>query len=182
MGEAQSAEGRSFQCGASGGDASSNLRIVSGGIRSLPAISSAVGSRPITCRRFRQVRTILLKAAMVATEKLPAIIIPRSCPKYDLTRHDEQAPGLSAGLRCSQDTHGCLTTPTAASWDLAPHRWGPFTTSSLTWSMSRVWHVGFPAGLPAVNELRRAQGGSAAASDIGPILDRTDRDRYNILI
>jgi hypothetical protein len=37
------------------------LRIVSAGRRSRLAISSAVGSRPITCRKFRQVRKILLK-------------------------------------------------------------------------------------------------------------------------
>jgi len=49
--------------------APSNLRIVSRGIPSLPAISSGVGSRPITCRMFRQVRRILFKASMVATDK-----------------------------------------------------------------------------------------------------------------
>jgi hypothetical protein len=68
------------QCRVSGGGAPSNLRIVSGGIRSLRAISSAVGSRPITCRKFRQVRKILLKAAMVATDKWGSIILPRFLP------------------------------------------------------------------------------------------------------
>ena len=58
------------------GGGPSNLRIVSGGIRSLPAISSAVGSRPITCRKFRQVRRILFKASMVATDKWTSITIP----------------------------------------------------------------------------------------------------------
>jgi hypothetical protein len=66
------------QCRVSVGGAPSNLRIVSGGIPSLPAISSGVGSRPITCRRFRQVRRILFKTSMVATDKRPSIIIPRS--------------------------------------------------------------------------------------------------------
>src|SRR5215468_10353317 len=79
------------------GGGPSNLRIVSGGIPSLTAISSAVGSRPITCRKFRYVRKILLKAAMVATEKLLAISVPRSCPKYDLTGPVGQAAVLSYG-------------------------------------------------------------------------------------
>jgi hypothetical protein len=60
-----------------------------------PAISSGVGSRPITCRRFRQVRTILFNVSRVATEKLPAIIMPHPCRKYDLTRVDRQAWGNS---------------------------------------------------------------------------------------
>jgi hypothetical protein len=54
--------------------------MVSGGIRTLAAISSAVGSRPITCRKFRQVRKILLKAAMVATDKWLSIIVPQLPP------------------------------------------------------------------------------------------------------
>jgi hypothetical protein len=71
------------------GGTPSNLPIVSGGIRSLTAISSGVGSRPITWRKFRQVRTILFKASMVATDKLPAIIISPSLCKYDPTRRDQ---------------------------------------------------------------------------------------------
>jgi hypothetical protein len=63
------------------GGGASNLRMVSGGIGSLTAVSSAVGSRPITCRKFRHVRKILLKAAMVATDKWPSIIVPRFLPR-----------------------------------------------------------------------------------------------------
>jgi hypothetical protein len=44
---------------------------------------------------LRQVRTILFNASMVATDKLPAIITPHLCRKYDLTRPDQQASGLS---------------------------------------------------------------------------------------
>jgi hypothetical protein len=40
--------GALIQCWVSGGGAPSNFRIVWGGIPSLPAISSGVGSRPIT--------------------------------------------------------------------------------------------------------------------------------------
>jgi hypothetical protein len=69
--------------------------MVSGGIPSLPAISSGVGSRPITWCMLRQLRTILCNVSMVATDKLPAIIAPHPCRKYDLTRPDEQASGLS---------------------------------------------------------------------------------------
>jgi hypothetical protein len=71
--------------------------MVSRGIRSLPAISSGVGSRPITCRMFRQVRRILFKVSMVATDKWPAISFPHSRRKYDLTRTDQQGLGTSAG-------------------------------------------------------------------------------------
>ena len=45
-------------------------------------------------------------------------------PPGSHTRHDEQAPGLSAGLRCSQDTRGCLTTPRFMG--LGPASAGPF--------------------------------------------------------
>jgi hypothetical protein len=57
------------------------LRIVSAGIRTLAAISWGVGTRAITCRKFRQVRKILLKAAMVATDKWSSIIVPRFLPQ-----------------------------------------------------------------------------------------------------
>ena len=91
------------QCRVSGGGAPSNLRIVSGGIRSLRAISSAVGSRPITCRKFRQVRKILLKAAMVATDKWGSIILPRFLPQKRLPslKCATIDPGLRGILRLS---------------------------------------------------------------------------------
>ena len=79
------------------GGGPSNLRIVSGGIRSLTAISAAVGSRPITCRKFRHVRKILLKAAMVATEKCLPSSFPDFCRKYDPIWSDQQDLGLTAG-------------------------------------------------------------------------------------
>jgi len=44
---------------------------------------------------LRQVRRILFNASMVATDKLPAIITPHPFRKYDLTRPDQQASGLS---------------------------------------------------------------------------------------
>jgi hypothetical protein len=52
---------------------------------------------PITCRRLRQVRTILFKASMVATDKWPSIIIPHPSRKNALTRREQQASRLSAG-------------------------------------------------------------------------------------
>jgi hypothetical protein len=64
-----------LQCLSAGGSAPSNWRIVSGGKRSLKAISSAVGSRPVACHKFRQVRKTLLKAAMLATDNWPSIAL-----------------------------------------------------------------------------------------------------------
>jgi hypothetical protein len=46
---------------------------------------------------FRQVRNILLKAAMVATEKWTSIIVPRFLEPYDQTWSDQQGSGLIAG-------------------------------------------------------------------------------------
>jgi hypothetical protein len=71
------------------------------------SISSAVGSRPIACRKLRQVRKILLKAAMVATDKWPSIIVPRLCRKYDLTWIEQQDSGLFAGF----DVHRMVAVP-----------------------------------------------------------------------
>jgi hypothetical protein len=125
-----------IQCRVNVGGAPSNLRIVSGGIPTLPAISSGVGSRPITCRMFRQVRTILFKASMVATDKWPSIIIPHPCRKCGLTRRDQQASGLSAGCAvhrtrllakvltdvfCYREALGQALTPAARR---APYRGG----------------------------------------------------------
>jgi hypothetical protein len=86
-----------IQCRASVGGAPSNLRIVSGVIPSLLAISSAVGSRPITCRMFRQVRTILFKASMVETDKWPSIMIPLSLPQIWPDPRNQQASALAVG-------------------------------------------------------------------------------------
>jgi hypothetical protein len=96
QGETGEAAGARIQCRVSGGGVPINLRIVSGGIRSLPAISSAVGSRPIACRMFRQVRSILFKASMVATDKWTCITIPRSLP-HGLTAPKPSLEGSPCG-------------------------------------------------------------------------------------
>jgi hypothetical protein len=59
---------------------------------------------------FRQVRTILFKASMVATDKWPSIIIPHLYREYGLTRRDQQASGRSAG--CA--VHRILAAPVCA--------------------------------------------------------------------
>jgi hypothetical protein len=84
----------------------SALRIVSGGIRSLPATSSGVGSPPIACRRCRQVRTILFKASMVSTDKLRCIFYPppiahiwRDPPRFRKLRAPPAVPGAPSCCR-----------------------------------------------------------------------------------
>jgi hypothetical protein len=84
--------GALIQCRVSVGGAPSNLRIVSGGIRSLPAISSGASARGRSrgassgrCARFcsRPQWSRLINC-------LPSSFPHRSC-KYDLTRREQQA-------------------------------------------------------------------------------------------
>jgi hypothetical protein len=94
----------------------SALRIASGGIRSLLATSSGVGSRPIACRRCRQVRTILFKASMVSTDKLRCIFYPppiaqiwRNPPRFRKLRAPPAAPGAPSCCRSAALPHNNRT-------------------------------------------------------------------------
>jgi hypothetical protein len=167
-----------IQCRVNVGGAPSNLRIVSGGIPTLPAISSGVGSRPITCRMFRQVRTILFKASMVAIGKWPSIIIPPSLPQIWPDPPRSASVGALRRLRRSQDTCGSGIGP--PSGEGSRRRFFLQRDSALRDECRRTWqdNVGLrsiPVG--SHSSLEAEAGADAVAKGRSINLDRACRVR-----